>query len=409
MCPKESYTGPFRLPILALQERVHHGVYQAASAALSGFVFFSKGHNMDANQRSEVNNQTNNGANEKGTPGAKGNTRDAGPLDHSYPHGATEQRAVQQGIQQGAEMGTLQSGSGAGASDGSYGRSSGEAQDLPGGSMQTQQTGGTGAQQGITDSHQRAMEQRSGAYGKLEQPVGDRPKDSGASLQGSQQSSNTQATERMNPQNGAQPELRSGARGEQTGNQQSSTQGGGQPGPHTALPRNTGGSMGQQSAAPQSTQGGGQAGPQTDTGAVQRSGSMSWQSAPGSPGSQAGGQSGSHSGLGPDRRQSGSSGHDSTDRIGSQTGNYQREMGVHQSSDLQGGLPRSPGNAGPYPDSGSTHLTGADNLADLGRNDIGIHDSNNSSGGLPRSPGGANKLAADEKMDDDTGFSNKRR
>jgi hypothetical protein len=28
---------------------------------------------------------------------------------------------------------------------------------------------------------------------------------------------------------------------------------------------------------------------------------------------------------------------------------------------------------------------------------------------LPRSPGGANKLAADEKMDDDTGFSNKRR
>jgi hypothetical protein len=408
MRPKESYTGPFHLPILALQERAHHGVYQAASAALSGFVFFSKGHNMNANQRSEVNNQTNNGANEKGTPGAKGNTRDAGPLDHTYPQGATEQRAKQQGIQQGAEMGSQQSGSGAGASDGSYGRSSGEAQDLPGGSMQTQQTGGTGAQQGITDSHQRAMEQRSGAYGELEQPVGDRPKDSGTSLQGSQQSGSTQASERMNPQNAAQPELRSGTRGEQPGNQQS-TQGGGQLGPRTAMPRSAGGSMGQQSAAPQSTQGGGQAGPHTDTGAVQRSGSMNSQSAPQSPGSQGGGQAGSQSGLGPDRRHSGASGHDSTDRVGSQTGNYQREMGVHQSSDVQGGLPRSPGNAGPYPDSGSTHLTGADNLADLGRNDIGIHDSNNSSGGLPRSPGGANKLAADEKMDDDTGFSNKRR
>lgn len=114
-------------------------------------------------------------------------------------------------------------------------------------------------------------------------------------------------------------------------------------------------------------------------------------------------------GTQPDRRAGSGRGHDSTDRIGSQTGNDQREMGVHQSNDLAGGLPRSPGNAGPYPEARSTHQTGPDNHADLLRNDRGIHESNDSSGGLPRSPGGANKLSADEKMDDDTGFSNPRR
>lgn len=87
----------------------------------------------------------------------------------------------------------------------------------------------------------------------------------------------------------------------------------------------------------------------------------------------------------------------------------QDETGVHQSNDLSGGLPRSPGDAGPYPEARSTHQTGPDNHADLLRNDRGIHESNDSSGGLPRSPGGANKLSADEKMDDDTGFSNPRR
>jgi len=36
----------------------------------------------------------------------------------------------------------------------------------------------------------------------------------------------------------------------------------------------------------------------------------------------------------------------------------------------------------------------------------GVHDSNDAAGGYPRSPGGANQLAADQKMDDDTGLSN---
>jgi hypothetical protein len=328
---------------------------------------------MDANKRSEVNNQTNNGANEKWTPGSKGNTRDAGPLDHTYPQGASQQ----QGQQPGTGMAAPQSGSGPGAADGQYGRSDGAGQDLHGGSMQTQQTGGTGAQQGITDSHQRAMEQRSGAYGKLEQPVGERPNDQGSSLRGNQGHS---------------------------GSMQSSTRGGGQAGPQAAVPRQQGGSMGQQSTSPQGTQGGGQLGQQADEAQGQRGGSMSQQSSS-SQGTQGGGKPGMAS-----VRPSGSmNAQESTDRNGSQTGNYQRETGGHQSNDSAGGLPRSPGGSGPYPQPRSTHLTGADNLADLQRDDIGIHDSNNSSGGLPRSPGGANKLAADEKMDDDTGFSNPRR
>ena len=48
---------------------------------------------MDANQRSEVNNQTNNGANEKWTPGSKGNTT-SGPMDHTYPKGPDAQQAI---------------------------------------------------------------------------------------------------------------------------------------------------------------------------------------------------------------------------------------------------------------------------------------------------------------------------
>ena len=34
------------------------------------------------------------------------------------------------------------------------------------------------------------------------------------------------------------------------------------------------------------------------------------------------------------------------------------------------------------------------------------HNSNDVAGGYPRSPGGANELAGDQKMDDDTGLSN---
>lgn len=38
--------------------------------------------------------------------------------------------------------------------------------------------------------------------------------------------------------------------------------------------------------------------------------------------------------------------------------------------------------------------------------DIAGRESNDAAGGYPRSPGGANDLAADQKMDDDTGLSN---
>jgi hypothetical protein len=341
---------------------------------------------MDANQRSEVNNQTNNGANEKWTPGAKGNTKPDAPLDHTYPQGASPR----QGVMPGSEMGTPQTGAGPEAFEGTDASRSSATPDLQGGSMQTQQTGGSGPQQGITDSHQRAMEQRSQAYGKLEQPVGGRPKDSGVSLHGERQSGNTQATVDMNPQNAAQPELQGGSLGGNHGNRQS-TQGGGQHGPSSQVSRQQGGSMGQQSAAPQGTQGGGQFGPQSDMSSMQRNGSMAQQSS-----AQPGGSMGSMQ---------------STDRKGSETDprNQQYDTGALESNDLTGGLPRSPGNSGPRPDERSTHQTGPDNRADLQRTDRGVHESNDVAGGYPRSPGGANKLAADEKMDDDTGFSNPRR
>ena len=38
--------------------------------------------------------------------------------------------------------------------------------------------------------------------------------------------------------------------------------------------------------------------------------------------------------------------------------------------------------------------------------DIAGRESNDAAGAYPRSPGGANELAADQKMDDDTGLSN---
>lgn len=344
---------------------------------------------MDANQRSEVNNQTNNGANEKWNPGAKGNTKPDAPLDHTYPQGASQQ----QGTETGAGVGTPQSGAGPDAF-------AAAGQDLRGGSMQTQQSGGTGAQQGVTDSHQRAMEQRSPAYGKLEQPVGGRPRDSGVSLQGERQTGGMQASD-MNPQNAAQPELQGGSLGGTNGNMQS-TQGGGQRGPSSRMSRNQGGSMGRQSAAPLGTQGGGQPGPQSDAQSVQHGGSMGQQSSV--QGTQGGGQPGRF----PSVQASGSL--HSTDRKGSETdpGNQQRDTGALESNDLTGGLPRSPGNSGPRPDERSTHQTGPDNRADMQRVE-GVHESNDAAGGYPRSPGGANKLAADEKMDDDTGFSNPRR
>lgn len=142
---------------------------------------------MDANQRSEVNNQTNNGANEKWTPGAKGNTT-SGPLDHTYPQGPGGRQTIRgenemHPDQDPAHMGRQE----VAAEDGSradYETTLPRAvpDDLPGGSMQSQQTGGSGPQQGITDSHQRQMEQHSGAWGLLEQPVGRRDKHSGTDV-----------------------------------------------------------------------------------------------------------------------------------------------------------------------------------------------------------------------------------
>lgn len=286
---------------------------------------------MNSNQRSEMNNQTNNGGNEKGTPGSKGATRDGGPMDHTYPQGAVQQ----QGMQQEGHAGSQQSGMGPGIGN--------EAKEsLQGGSMQTQQSGGTGALQGVTDSHQRAMEQRSGAYGQLEEPLAGRTAHHGS-----------------------------------PGAMQASTQGGGQRGPQDTQPSMQTGSMGnRQSASPSGTQGGGQRGRDTGAPAVKQSGSMSAQQ--------------------------------STDRSGSQTGNEQRdEDRMHQSNDSAGGLPRSPGGTGPTHARQDSHLTGAQIHANQQKAEGGVHNSNDAAGGYPKSPGGANKLAADEKMDDDTGFSNR--
>jgi hypothetical protein len=288
---------------------------------------------MNSNQRSEINNQTENGANKKGMPGSKGNTTD-GPLDHTYPQGA----AQQQGVQKAGTTGTQQSGAGPGIDAAGGGRDSGGRTHLPGGSMQTQQTGGTGPVQGVTDSHQKAMEQRSGAYGQLEQPVGDRSRDQ------------------------ASP---------------AGTRGGGQHGPQSSVESVQGGSMGaRQSATPSGTQGGGQLGGQIGSSSVQQGGPAS--------------------------------GQQSMDRAGTQTGSRQEnEDPALQSNDLAGGLPRSPGNSGPSSGPRDTHLTGAQIHANQQKAEGGVHNSNDAAGGYPKSPGGSNKLAADEKMDDDTGFSNK--
>jgi hypothetical protein len=232
---------------------------------------------MDANQRSEMNNQTNNGGNEKWNANAKGKTAPDAPLDHTYPQGASQQQG-RQGIDQ---MGTQQSGMGPGqfAEDSSR-------WDLPGGSMQTQQSGGSGPQQGITDSHQRQMEQRSSAYGQLEQPVGHRPSGSGTDLlrhEGSH-AGNTQAAQQINPQDARQPELQ-------------------------------GGSLGHHHGVGQSMQ----SGQQPSAGRTQDN--------------PAGNAQGSTDRAGSQTGEAGSEGN-----------------GMHQSNDTMGGLPRSPGNSGPRGD-----------------------------------------------------------
>ena len=297
---------------------------------------------MDANQRSEMNNQTNNGANEKWNKNAKGKTGPDAPLDHTYPQGASQQQG-HQGIDQ---MGTQQSGMGPGPWLEESSR-----WDLPGGSMQTQQSGGSGPQQGITDSHQVQMEQRSQAYGQLEQPVGHRPAGSGTDLlhREGEHAGNTQAAHQMNPQDPRQPELQGGSLGHHHGVRQEAMEAMQQP------PR----------GAAQNAQG-----------SVQREGAQGAQQ--------------------------------STDRGGSQTGAGGREMGteghaeMHKSNDTTGGLPRSPGNSGP-----TTETNRWRPGASMQQEPNPVHESNDAAGGYPKSPAGANKLAGDRKMDDDTGFSRK--
>lgn len=319
---------------------------------------------MDANQRSEVNNQTNNGANEKWTPGSKGNTT-TGPMDHTYPKGPSQQQAIRgdQEIsgQDPSRMGRQQVAAEDGGRAGNEGALPGAVQgDLPGGSMQSQQTGGTGPQQGITDSHQRQMEQRSGAWGMLEQPVGHRDKHSGTNLMAhpANQQGNSQAAQAMNPQDPAQPELQGGSLGRH----------------HDVAP----GTYQAQAAAGQ--------------------GFYSNQ------------QSAMHGGEGtgmatPNQQQTTQQGNaqKSTDRGGSQTGTGARDTGshdVHQSNDVAGGLPRSPGNSGPTSDNPGWLPAQS---VDAEKNPV--RESNDLGGGLPKSPAGANQLAGDRKMDDDTGFS----
>lgn len=78
---------------------------------------------------------------------------------------------------------------------------------------------------------------------------------------------------------------------------------------------------------------------------------------------------------------------------GSQTGSPQQQ----DRSQQQGG---SPGSQQSTDRTGSQTGTGQKNAMP------GVHESNDLAGGMPRSPG-ARHLAADEKMDDDTGLSNK--
>jgi hypothetical protein len=308
---------------------------------------------MDANQRSEVNNQTNNGANEKWTPGAKGNTTD-GPMDHTYPQGANQQAAVRgedamQNAQDPSRMGGQQvAAEDGGGHDNQSALPGAIAQDLPGGSLQSQQTGGSGPQQGITDSHQRQMEQHSSAWGLLEQPVGRRDAHSGTDVH--VEPGNRQSARGMNPQNPAHPELQGGSLGPHHG--------AGTMGQGTGMAMGTTVTMGQQP------------GQQSSQHAIEQSGNL-----------QA-----------------------STDRAGSQTGSAPRDTGshdVHQSNDLAGGLPRSGSNSGPRTE-GQEWKPGQSVKAEEKNT---VHESNDVGGGLPKSPAGANQLAGDRKMDDDTGFS----
>jgi hypothetical protein len=315
---------------------------------------------MDANQRSEVNNQTNNVANEKWTPGSKGKTADEGPLDHTYPQGLGAPQVGNQGVD---TMGVQQSGGGAGGNEMS----------TPRGAMHEQMGGGSGTVQGITDSHERQMEQKSGAYGILEEPLGHRPKDSGVKL-------NAQRGQ-MAPPVTHQGSMQSGSQGS------GGTSGGGMHGPQSApTSLNAGSSSGNRQqgsslyVSDNSNRGGGMAGPALRQGQTPAQGGQEAQQ-----GNTQLGVSGSHS-----------------------MANQNSDAGgVHQSNDVAGGLPRSPGNSGAMHTPGSTDRAGSQTGAGAADSGPPAHDSNDAAGGYPRSPGYANRLAGDRNMDDDTGFKRK--
>jgi hypothetical protein len=337
---------------------------------------------MDANQRSEVNNQTNNGANEKWTPGSQGKTADNGqPLDHTYPQGSGAQ---QMGNQSLSDPGTQQTGAGPGLVDKEFQRSdSMNHTDVSGGAMRDQQSGGSGPVQGITDSHQRQMEQKSGAYGMLEQPVGHRPKDTGVDLNQQRDMSRDAVRGQLASQNAAQPDLQGGSLGARSGN----TQGGGMAGPTGSLPPHApAGSMRNR---------------QSGTQANNQQGNYS--------GTQGGGMAGPHSGARAGHEAEAGNTQLGVSGSGSASNQNSDYGGVHDSNDAAGGLPRSPGNSGPLNSQHSTDRGGSQTgtgAADIGPGE-GQLQSNDASGHYPRSPGYANRLAGDRNMDDDTGFKRK--
>jgi hypothetical protein len=238
--------------------------------------------------------------------------------------------------------------------------------------MDSQINGGSGAVQGITDSHQRQMEQKSGAYGLLEQPVGHRPKDSGVDLARERDMHRDVVRGSLPSQSPAQPDLQGGSLSDSRGNRQGTarTQGGGMHGPRSELPSQPpGGSMGNRQSGASSTQGGGMPGP---------------------------GAAGGHEAQ---------RGNTQLEVTGSRSMSNQNSDvgGVHQSNDVAGGLPRSPGNTG----ADSTDRQGSQTGSAASAGGPAVHKSNDAAGGYPRSPGFANKLHGDDNMDDDTGFKRK--
>jgi hypothetical protein len=248
---------------------------------------------------------------------------------------------------------------------------------IPGDSAETRINGGSGTVQGITDSHQRQMEQKSGAYGMLEQPVGHRQKDTGVDL--------THGHDMRRDDVRGQPDLQGGSIGPRGGNLQS-TQGGGMHGPDTLVaPSATSGSMGNRQAGDSSASyGSGMAGPQGSNvqGTVHEAAQASGQEA----------QRGN--------AQRGVAGSRGAAEQGSDAG------GVHESNDLAGGLPRSPGNGG-ADHAASIDRSGSQTGPDGAESGPGVHESNDAANGYPRSPGYANRLSGSDNMDDDTGFKRK--